>query len=153
MPSVSSNKLCKKSPLPLAISKGSFFISCLTENPEFTRGWMPRCWNNTAPRQRAWSNRKVCSCYRTPSLLGDIYLSKSFYCALTYSERCNTIEYISLFGGSYAKKTVIGSSRLFLLCFSRAGSCLLPSGLSNVFRESFLSERYKYIHIHTQTNL
>ena len=27
----------------------------------------------TAPRQRAWSNRKVCSCYRTPSLLGDIY--------------------------------------------------------------------------------
>ena len=23
--------------------------------------------------QRAWSNRKVCSCYRTPSLLGDIY--------------------------------------------------------------------------------
>ena len=34
----------------------------------------PRCWNNTAPRQRAWSNRKVCSCYRTPSLLGDIYM-------------------------------------------------------------------------------
>ena len=45
---------------------------------------MPRCWNNTAPRQRAWSNRKVCSCYRTPSLLGDIYLIPSV-CPETFS--------------------------------------------------------------------
>ena len=28
---------------------------------------------DTALRQRAWSNRKVCSCYRTSGLLGNIY--------------------------------------------------------------------------------
>ena len=28
---------------------------------------------DTALRQRAWSNRKVCSCYKTSGLLGNIY--------------------------------------------------------------------------------
>ena len=72
----------KKAPvvgLPGQARQWQFFITIRTENPDFTRGWMPRCRNNTAPRQWAWSNRRFVFLIEPPVLLGDIYFVISLH--------------------------------------------------------------------------